>query len=50
VRIGAFSANVSVVNSFMPYFVIPWLAIQKVDWFAFPSPGPVARALTCTDI
>jgi hypothetical protein len=49
-RIEAFSANVSDVNSFMPYFVIPWLAIENVDWFAFPPPGPAAKALTCTDI
>ena len=45
----AFSSNVSDVISCMPYFVIPWLAIDLVDWHTFPSAGTVTKALTCTD-
>jgi len=49
VRVETFSSNVSDVISCMPYFVIPSLAIDLVDWHTFPSAGTVNKALTCAD-
>jgi len=31
-------------------FAFPWMAIDLVDWYAFPLAGSVAKALTCADI
>jgi hypothetical protein len=38
------------VISGMREFAFPWLAIDLVDWYAFPLAGSVPKALTCTDI
>jgi hypothetical protein len=38
------------VISGMREFAFPWLAIDLVDWYAFPLAGSVAKALTCADI
>jgi hypothetical protein len=43
-------ANILNGISLAPYFLIPWLAIDLVDWRAFPSWDPVTMALTCADI
>jgi hypothetical protein len=49
VRAETFSPNVPGVLSGMPYFAIPWSAIDLGGLAHIPSAGTVTKALTCTD-